>query len=69
MTIFVGGPLDGKEWEVPPNQYGSTPSELLIPYTTFYPSHPAYQQGRHIYQRDFDGRYYFVRTEVEFNEG
>lgn len=50
MSVFIGGPLDGKEdFEVPPQET----NEILIPWQDLYPGHPAYKAGVSVYL--FDG--------------
>jgi len=50
VSIFIGGPLDGREdWEVPP----TLTNECHIPWQNFFPAHPKHEAGVSIYR--FDG--------------
>jgi len=64
MSIFIGGPLDGKEnYEVPPN----LTNETRIPYQDFFPGHSEYEMGYYVYQ--FDGlAWRYVKTVKETHE-
>jgi hypothetical protein len=56
--LFVGGPLDGKEHEIP-EQFGNN---IRIPWQDFYPGHPDYRTGYYWYV--FDGlAWRYNRTE------